>query len=365
MIIFNKKIFGFALAMFLTLGLLAACGDDGDGDTEGDTGGDGEGAEGDFESQQWRFVTEEVEGQVQYVYAEEFADRMYEKTDGAVEIDVYEFGGLGSETDQVDQLMQGTVEMAIMSPGFTGDMVDEGQLFALHFLFPDDIATTQDILNNSEALNTDLRERYEEHNISPLAFWTEGAMQWTSNDHPLTSPDEFENFQMRVQTSPLIMESYEAYGANPQDMSWGELYTALDRGTVDGQENPIFFIGDASFHEVQDYLTLASHNNYVAMTTVNTEWYEGLDDDLRALVDETTEELQDWVFEEQDRQNEEFLTAIEEDTDNPTEIVELTEEERDVFREIAMDVREFYRNEVSGVGGEILDKLEEEIAEHE
>ncbi|MDQ0352584.1 tripartite ATP-independent transporter DctP family solute receptor [Alkalibacillus filiformis] len=347
MIIFNLKNVGLALAMVLTLGFLAACGGDGD------------------ESQNWRFVTEEVEGQVQYVYAQEFADRMYDKTDGEVQIDVYEFGGLGEETDQVDQLMQGAVEMAVMSPGFTGDMVSEGQLFALHFLFPDDVATTQDILTNSEALNTDLRERYEEHNISPLAYWTEGAMQWTSNDHPLTSPEDFENFQMRIQMSPLIRASYEAYGADPQDMSWGELYTALDRGTVQGQENPIFFIGDASFHEVQDYMTMSNHNNYVAMTTVNTEWYNELDDDIRALVDETTQEMQSWIFEEQQRQNEEFITIIEEDTDNPTEIVELTEEERQVFRDIATDVREFYRSEVSGVGGEILDKLEEEIAEHE
>ncbi|WP_027965158.1 DctP family TRAP transporter solute-binding subunit [Halalkalibacillus halophilus] len=387
MTIFNKKIFWLALVLFLTLGLLAACGgddsDDGaeesDEDTTETSGDDEEGSEDDaeadggsgdysaedMEEDTWRFVTEEVQGQVQYVYAEEFADRISEKSDGKITVEPYEFGGLGSETDQVDQLQQGTVEMAVMSPGFTGNMVAEGQLFALHFLFPDDLEVTQEILNNSEAINTDLRERYEEFNISPLSFWTEGAMQWTSSGTELRTPDDFENFQMRVQTSPLIMRSYEQYGANPQEMSWGELYTALDRGTVDGQENPIFFIADASFHEVQDYMTVSNHNNYVAMTTVNTDWYDGLDDNTRAMVDETVEEMQEWVFDEQTRQNEEFLSVIEDDTDNPTEIIELTEEERDAFRQEAMEVRDYYRNEISEVGGDILDKLEGEIEEHQ
>ncbi|WP_188207656.1 TRAP transporter substrate-binding protein DctP [Alkalibacillus aidingensis] len=380
MVIFNKKIFWLALVLFLTLGLLAACGGDSDEGAEGDNSNGEDSTEEEnsndnndsdededentsIEPQTWRFVTEEEPGQVQYVYAEEFANRMAEKSDGAIEIEVYEFGGLGSETDQVDQLMQGTVEMAVMSPGFTGNMVAEGQLFALHFLFPDDVGTTQEVLENSEALNVDLRERYEEHNISPLAFWTEGGMQWTSNGHPLQTPEDFENFQMRVQTSPLIMESYERYNANPQEMSWGELYTALDRGTVDGQENPIFFIADASFHEVQDYLMISNHNNYVAMTTVNTEWYEGLDSEVQEMVDETTEEMQEWIYEEQDRQNTEFLEFMEEDSD--IEIIELTEEERDAFRQEAVEVRDFYRNEVSELDGAILDKLLDEMEDYQ
>ncbi|ASF41026.1 C4-dicarboxylate ABC transporter [Halobacillus halophilus] len=341
------------LAMMFVLGiLLAACGGNGDG---GDNASGGEG-----QTYNWKFVTEEVDGQVQYEYAEEFAKRMNEKSDGAVNIEVYEFGGLGSETDQVEQLQSGTVEMAVMSPGFTGNMVKEGQIFALHFLFPDSVEKTQQILNDSEALNTDLREKYEEHSISPLSFWTEGAMQWTSSKE-ITEPADFENFKMRTQTSPLILESYKAYGAEPTPMSWSELYTALDRGTVEGQENPIFFIGDASFHEVQDYMTLSNHNNYVAMTTVNTDWYEGLNDEMKTMVDETTQEMQEWVFEEQKKQNEEYLQTIKEDTENPTEIVELTDEQRQMFKGKAMPVRDYYRNEVSTVDGQILDKLQEEI----
>ncbi|RWZ58888.1 DctP family TRAP transporter solute-binding subunit [Halobacillus fulvus] len=340
--------------MLIMLSLvLAACGGNGDGGDES-AGGDGE-------TYNWRMVTEEVDGQVQYEYAEEFANRLNEKSDGAINIDVYEFGGLGSETDQVEQLQNGAVEMAVMSPGFTGNMVQEGQIFALHFLFPDDVALTQEILNTSEALNTDLREQYEEYSITPLSFWTEGAMQWTSNS-PIEEPADFEGFKMRTQSSPLILESYEAYGASPQSMSWSELYTGLEQGTVEGQENPVFFIGDASFHEVQDYMTMSNHNNYVAMTTVNTEWFDGLDEDMQTMIDETVQEMQEWVFDEQEAQNEEWMEVIQNDEENPTEIIELTDEQRQAFQDAAMPVRDFYRNEVSTVDGAILDKLEEEIS---
>ncbi|MDL4842048.1 DctP family TRAP transporter solute-binding subunit [Aquibacillus rhizosphaerae] len=338
--------------------LLVACG--GDEETEEDTGTtDGEEASG-IEEDTWRFITEETQGQVQFVYAEEFAKRISEKTDGAITVEPYEYGGLGSEVDQVKQLQDGAVELAVMSPGFTGNMVMEGQIFALHFLFPDSVETTQEILNTSEALNTDLVERYEAHDITPLSFWTEGAMQWTSNVG-IDEPADFDGLKMRVQESPLMMKSYEAYDASPQALSWSELYTGLDRGTVEGQENPIFFIYDAAFHEVQDTMTVSNHNNYVAMTTVNTEWYSDLSDELKTIVDDTVEEMQDWVFEEQDRQNSEFLTEMENDTENPTEIIELTEDQRAAFRELAIPVRDYYREEVSEVDGAILDKLQEEI----
>lgn len=313
------------------------------------------------ESYHWLFVTEEMEGQLQYEYAAELARRMEEKSDGRITIDVFEFGGLGSEVNQVEQLQNGVVEFAIISPGFTGTMVQEGQVFALHFLFPDDVRLTQDILETSEAINVHLAAKYEEHNIKPLYFWTEGGTQWTGN-RELRRPEDFRNFKMRVQESPLMLRSYEAYGANPTSMSWAELYTALDRGVVDGQENPIFFIEDASFHEVQSHMTVSNHNNYVAMTAVNPTFYNNLPADIRQIVDETIEETKSWLFDLQISMNEEMLEKIKTNTDYPTEVIHLTEEERQAFKELAIPVREFFVNEVVGEDGKkILEMLVEEI----
>ncbi|MDQ0257658.1 tripartite ATP-independent transporter DctP family solute receptor [Evansella vedderi] len=334
---FMKK--GLLASAALGLGLvLSACGDD-------------SGAE--F---QWDFVTEEAPGDVQYEYAVEFAERLEEKSEGRIDITVFEYGGLGDGVDQAEQLMRGSTQLGIVSPGFTGTMVPEAELFALHFLFPDDIALTQEILNTSEALNVYLREKYEEHGMSPLAYFTEGAMQWTSNS-PLQAPEDFEGFQIRVQNSPLINTSYQQYGADPTAMDWGELYSGLDQGVVEGQENPIFFIESAGFHEVQDYMTISNHNNYVAMMVVNTEFYNELPSDIQAMLDETVEEMRQVGFDLQEELNEAALSEIE----SNTEVLTLSEEQRQAFRDLAMPVRDFYRENNGEDAARILDLLEEEI----
>lgn len=158
-----------------------------------------------------------------------------------------------------------------------------------------------------------------------------------------------------------MRESYDAYGATVQSLSWGELYTALDRETVDAQENPIFFIESASFNEVQDYMMISGHNNYVAMTTANTEWYNGLDDNVKAVVDETITELQDWVFDEQKKQNEAGLQAIKDE--GSTEVIEFDEDQIAEFSEAIQPVHEYYREEVEGIDPELFDKLKSEIEE--
>ncbi|WP_369384789.1 hypothetical protein [Halalkalibacter akibai] len=128
----------------------------------------------------------------------------------------------------------------------------------------------------------------------------------------------------------------------------------------------MFFIEDASFHEVQSHMTISNHNNYVAMTTVNPDFYNGLPEDIRALIDETVEEMQPRVFEMQAEMNESLLDSIINDTDNPTEVIELTEAEREEFRTLALPVRDFFRDEVVGdEGREMLELLEQEIAAHQ
>ncbi|WP_100405291.1 TRAP transporter substrate-binding protein DctP [Bacillus solitudinis] len=364
--LFKKRSWkALTLASALTVAL-AACGGGEEAETDevsepNENGGTSEPA-AEEETYSWDIVTEEYPGDVQYEYAVEFAELLKEKSDGRIDMTVFEYGTLGGSVDQIEQLQQGMIEFAVVSPGFTGGMVTAGQVFALQFLLPDDLAVTQEILNTSEALNTHLSELYEAESILPLAYWTEGAMQWTG-DRELRTPADFEGFKIRTQESPLIMRSYEAYGADPTPMDWGELYTSLDRGTVEGQENPIFFIEGASFHEVQDHLTVSNHNNYVAMTTVNPTFYHELPEDIRAIVDETVAEMQERVFELQTELNDGALERIAEDTENPTAVIELTEEEREAFREKALEVREYFRNDVvDEKGREILELLEEEIA---
>lgn len=109
---------------------------------------------------------------------------------------------------QCELLQNNGLEFAMISPGNTGTIVPENQLFSLHFLFPNDLQKTQEILNSSKALNEKLSAKYLEKNIQVLSYWTEGAMEWTSNK-PLHSPDDFKGLKIRTMQSPVIVAAYE------------------------------------------------------------------------------------------------------------------------------------------------------------
>ncbi len=110
-------------------------------------------------------------------------------------------------------------------------------------------------------------------------------------------------------------------------------------------------------------MTISNHNTYVAMTTVNPDFYNELPEDIQGMIDETVDEMRDESYALQERLNEELLTDIEENTDTPTEITELTEEQRDAFRELAVPQREFFAENSGDDAGAILEKLEGEIEE--
>ncbi len=133
---------------------------------------------------------EEYTDDMQDVYCKEFAEKLNEKSDGRINLQIYGVGQIGDALQQCELLQNNGLEFAMISPGNTGTIVPENQLFSLHFLFPEDLEKTQEILNTSEALNEDLAAKYLEKNIQVLSFWTEGAMQWTSNK-PLQTPDDF------------------------------------------------------------------------------------------------------------------------------------------------------------------------------
>lgn len=350
---FKKRNAYLVLTLFVTFGLiLAACGtEEGTADPEGN--GDGSAVE----PQEWDIAIEEGDGSVQHEYAKAFADLLHEKSDGQITLNIYLYGQLGDTVDQVEMLQNGDLEFGIVTPAFTTTTVPESNIFSLHFLFPSDPRLTQEILNTSEALNVDLREIYEENDILPLAYWTEGFQQWTSN-RPLRSLEDFDGFAMRVMASPILLRSYEEYGADPTALDWGELYTGLAQGLVDGQENPIFFIADEGFYEVQDYMTISEHYLYVTSTSVNPDFYYGLDDETRAIIDEAIEEMREVGFDIQERLNNENLAEIEA---SGTEIIELSDAEREEFRQAALAVHEFYKDEYGETARAIYEKLKSEI----
>jgi len=186
-------------------------------------------------------------------------------------------------------------------------------------------------------------------------------MVW-SGDRALRSPTDFEGFKIRTMTSPILVESYRAYGANPTPMPYSEVYSGLQLGQIDGQVNPIFAIEEMSFYEEQDYLTSARHAQFVSTLAASRSWYDSLDAQTRDMVEGVRDELVEWIDREQQRFNAERLDTILEA--GGTEWVELNESQREAFRQASRDVRETYVDQAGERGREILESMLALVEKH-
>lgn len=314
------------------------------------------------EREVWRFAIEETAGSVQDQYAQRFAELVRERSGGEVEVVVYPYGALGTSDHITEQLHNGTLELAMSSPGHLGKLIPEVQAFLLHYVLSDDPAVNARALRDP-ALRAFLDALYAEKGLSFLTAFGEGRMAWTTRE-PIRRPEDFEGVRFRVMTSPLLLASYEAYGASPTPLPYAEVYSGLQLRMIDGQVNPVFAIEEMSFYEVTEHLIFPGHAEFVTTLAANPEWLEGLPAARREMVGDIVEQLQGEIFEVQARLGEERLAAIRERKPE-MEIVTLDAEARAAFEARAIPVRQRYL-ELAGPRGErLLELLEAAVRREE
>jgi C4-dicarboxylate-binding protein DctP len=348
-----KKLISLLVVLTLAMGLMAGCGKKAEQAPAPAEGA----AEQPKQTVTWRIAHEEIDGSVQDQYAKKFKELIEAKSNGAVKVEVYPVGQLGDAVQQAEMLQTGGIEFGIVSPGNTGTIVPESQLFSLHFLFSDNMDKVAELFKTSKAINEKLAGLYLEKNIKNLAYWTEGAMEWSSSKE-VNTPAKWKGFKMRTMPSPMIVEAYKAYGANPTPVPYMEVYSGLQLKMIDGQENPLFAHEEMKFYEVQKFITLASSNLYVTTTSVNPKFFDGLPQDQKQMVLDTIEELRPISFDIQAKKNGAALETIKSKSD--IKIVELTKEEREAFRSASKAAYDKYVEMVGPKGKEILEQLQAE-----
>ena len=302
----------------------------------------------------WRFAIEEPVGSVQWAYAERFEELIEERTANAVDVQIYPYGTLGTSDHVTELLRMGTVQFATASPGHLGKLIPEVQVLLLHFVFSEDAAVTRDALRDPQ-LRAAFDRFYEEKGFRLLSIFQEGWQVWTTRKE-VRSPEDFSGLRMRVMTSPMLLAAYEAYGASPTPLPYGEVYSALQLRMIDGQVNPVFAIEEMSFYEVTDVMTFPYHLPFVTTVAANETFIEGLPEGHQELIRGVIHELQDHIFEVQTRYNRERLETIRQRKPE-MEITHLTAEERNRFREASLQVRQEFLDSVGPTGREALDAL--------
>ena len=182
---------------------------------------------------------------------------------------------------------------------------------------------------------------------------------WTTNKD-IRHPDDFSGFKMRVMTSPLLIASYEAYSATPVPLPYSEVYSGLQLKMIDGQVNPVFAIEEMSFFEVTDYMINPKDSQFITSVITSHRFFNKLSEEKQKLVTDTIVDMQDFIFEEQQKLNEARMQKILEKKPE-MKIIELSEEERRPFIERSEKVRQKFLEIGGPKAKQVLESLNREL----
>jgi tripartite ATP-independent transporter DctP family solute receptor len=188
----------------------------------------------------------------------------------------------------------------------------------------------------------------EEQGYKMLAVWENGFRHITNNKRPIVTPEDLSGIKLRTPSGEWRVKMFQAYGANPTPMSFSEVFTALQTGVVDGQENPLTQIASGKFQEVQDYLSMTGHVYTPAYLLVGLNRWNGLPEDVRQILEETAKETQAFVYESAERLEGELLAQMQEESD-----IQVNEADKDAFIAASDAIYKEFGTQVEGGAGMI------------
>lgn len=186
-------------------------------------------------------------------------------------------------------------------------------------------------------------DRVENQGLVGLGWLELGVRNVTNNVRPVSTPEDLEGVKLRTMKVPAHVATFETLGANPTPMNFGEVYSALQQGVIDGQENPLAIITSQRFYEVQKYLSTTGHVFAVYMPVISKPFFDSLSDEHQQLIRKSMATARDYqaelVASEDTAQLEQIRAA-------GVEVLELTAEQRQAFADKTESVRLKYRDEV-------------------
>lgn len=218
----------------------------------------------------------------QNVAAYAFEEMMEERSGGDIDVQIYPAAQLGDARTMVEGIQMGTLEMADIENGPMGGFVPQSMVWDLPYLYKD-LDHAHRVAQGE--VGKQLKELFLEKNIRVLDFNDGGFRYFTNSKRPINSPEDMKGLKIRVMESEVMIASVNAFGATAVPMAFGEVYTALQQGTVDGQENPFNLIYSQKYFEVQKYLSLTEHFYYPRHYLISEIFYKTLPDDHKKLVE--------------------------------------------------------------------------------
>jgi tripartite ATP-independent transporter DctP family solute receptor len=278
--------------------------------------------------------------------ADEFAKRANDKLGGKYKILTYGSSQLGGDKELLQKVKLGTVEFAEPSTVMSSE-ADIFGVFEMPYLVKDREHMKR---IEKELFWSKMEPAVEKKGLKLLAIWENGFRHITNNKRPIVTPADLQGMKLRVPEGKWRVKMFQAYGANPSPMKFSEVFTALQTGVMDGQENPFAQIASAKFYEVQKYLSLTGHVYSPAYLAVGLKKWNALPADVRKTLESTAKDVQAWVYEKAAKDDEVLLQKM-----RASGTIQVNEANKDAFIAASKPVYEEFAKEVPGAK-EIIDR---------
>lgn len=226
--------------------------------------------------------------QSRHVFLEKVAALVAERTDGAVEFELFPQGQLGNQRQMTEGVQLGTLEATVSPAAFLGGFNPAISVLDIPYLLPADEDKAQALREGP--FGAALLDTFASRGVVGVTLWPNGRKNFTSNK-PLDDIAAFSDQKFRVMDSKILIEQFDALNASAIALPFGELYTSLQTGVVDGQENPLDTILRMKFHEVQDYLVVSEHGAMEDVVLFNPIFWASLPAEYQTIITDTFNEV--------------------------------------------------------------------------
>ncbi|GAB3059963.1 DctP family TRAP transporter solute-binding subunit [Sediminivirga luteola] len=283
----------------------------------------------------WDFTITVSDASTWYAGAERFAEILEDRSDGRIVVNIFANEQLsgGDPAAGVEQLMNGDKAFSYNSTIIYSGIDERFAAINAPFLYDSYEVADQAIADGG--LDA-YKELSREVGVEMLGFGESGFRQVTNSKTPIGAPDDLVGLKVRVPGSSLFLDIYSELGADPVTMNFAEVFTSLQTGTIDGQENPFDVIHSNGLADVQEYLSVWNYVYDPLILGMNKDLYDSLSEEDRALVDEAAEEANALQIDLNREREAEQLAEFEE----TMQVTELSPDQVNAFREALTPVRE-------------------------
>ena len=277
--------------------------------------------------------------QIDSLVANHFAELVAERSGGTVVINVFPNDTLagGNATKGIEYVAVGGTDLGAYATSVLAGLAPKISVTNIPWAF-----TSYE--QARKVIDTTGGQFYAEtlasKGITYLGSFHNGFRQLTNSKRPVTKPEDLDGLKLRVPGSAIYMEFFNALGANPTAMSWSEVFTSIQQGTIDGQENGCSITKSAKMDEVQKYMTIWNYSYETDLFVANTKIWETLDEETRQIIQECATEACEWGRDKLEADEEALIQGF---RDSGMQVDVLTEEQLAVFQEAVAPTLEKFK----------------------